>query len=237
MRKEILSMVLLLALGVTACDDGKIYGENNYETTKGSTLKMSSHISGIDKWPEGYSVVVAGFGENDYAIISKVIPAPGADGEAVDVILSGITAEVTQVELCVINRLRKRVATFYKGEFNAQTDTVYMDAGTINANMFDCIQTNVLDAYCTACHGASNTAAAGLHLTSGSSYRALVGIPAKKSPDKTLLVSPGDPGDSFLHLVLNTDLSHDWRMDHIDMITSPDLLTLIDSWIEGGAKE
>lgn len=237
MKREFLSIIMLLVLGCMACDDGKIYDENTIGTVEGSTLKVTARISGIDKWPDGYSVVVAGFGATDYAVISKGIPASEKENETVSIVVSGITGEVSQIELCVINRLRKRIATFYKTDFKAQADTIILNVGTINAGMFNCIQENVFNAYCTACHGTSNTAAAGLHLTSGDSYRALVSIPAIKSPASEWLVNPGNTQNSFLHSVLNTDITADWRIDHIDMITSPELLNLIDNWIEDGAKE
>lgn len=37
---------------------------------------MSGKINGISKWPDGYSVVVAGFSdESEYAVVTKTIPA------------------------------------------------------------------------------------------------------------------------------------------------------------------
>ena len=50
-------------------------------------------------------------------------------------------------------------------------------------------------------------------------------------------VTPGDVEQSFLHYVLNSDVSADWGMDHSDMVTSSDLLNLVDDWIANGAKE
>lgn len=235
MRKEILSTVLLLMLGFAACDDGKIYNENNHITAEGSTLKITANISGIDKWPDGYSVVVAGFGENDYAIISKGIPTPETEDGAVSVILSSISGDVKQVELCVINRLRKRIATFYESDFNAQADTIFLNAGTINARMFNSIQRNVFDSYCIACHGTSTTAAGGLFLTEGKSYQALVNVKADLSPEEKMLVHPGEPDDSF---ILDILLSNMTRHDHSDILSvMPEKITLLKSWIEGGAEE
>lgn len=235
MKKEILSTVLLLMLGFIACDDGKIYNNNNPVTAEGSTLKITANISGIDKWPEGYSVVVAGFGENDYAVISKGIPVPATDGGTVSVVLSGITGDVDQIELCVINRLRKRIATFYQSDFSAQADTLFLNAGTIDAGMFNSIQKNVFDNYCIACHGTSTSAAGGLYLTEGKSYQALVNVKADLSPEGKMLVNPGDPDDSFLLDILQSNIT---RHDHSDILSvMPEKITLLKSWIEGGAKE
>lgn len=235
MKKEILSILLLSLLGLASCDDGKIYTNNNIITTEGSTLKITADISGIDKWPEGYSIVIAGFGETDYAVISKGVPAPEKDGDAVEVILSGITTEVNQIELCVINRLRKRIATFYQTDFSAQADTIFIDAGTIDAGMFNSIQQTVFDAHCIACHGTSTSAAGGLYLTEGRSYEALVNVKADLSPEGKMLVHPGDPADSF---ILDILLSNTTRHDHSDILSvMPEKTTLLQSWIEGGAKE
>lgn len=235
MKKEILSILLLSALGLIACDDGKIYTNNNITTTEGSVLRITTNISGINDWPEGYSVVIAGFDNTDYATISKGIPAPEKDGETVDVILSGISTEVSQVEVCVINRLRKRIATFYKADFTAQEDTVFLNAGTINAGMFNSIQKTVFDSHCIACHGTSTSAAGGLYLTEGKSYEALVNVKADLSPEGKMLVNPGNTNDSF---ILDILLSNTTRHDHSDILSvMPEKITLLQSWIEGGAKE
>lgn len=233
MKKEILSTALLMILGFASCDDGKIYN-NNHIATEGSTLKITSSISGTDKWPTGYSVVVAGFAESDYAVISKGISASGTEGETASVILGGVPEEVKQIEVCVINSLRKRIATFYEVDFNAQKDTIFIDAGTIDASMFNCIQKNVFDAHCIACHGTSTSAAGGLYLTKGKSYSALVNVKADLSPEEKMLVDPGKPDNSF---ILDVVLSNTTRHDHSDILSvMPEKTTLLKSWIEGGAQ-
>ncbi len=234
MKKKILSTALLLTLGLSSCDDGKIYSDNHIDA-EGSTLKITSNISGTDKWPSGYSVVIAGFGESSYAVISKGIPVPETEGETVSVILSGIPEEVKRIELCVINSLRKRVATFYEAEFAAQQDTIFMNTGTINASMFNCIQETVFDAHCIACHGTSTSAAGGLFLTEGKSYKALVNIEADLSEEGKMLVKPGDSDNSFILDILSENIT---RHDHSDILSAvPEKISLLQSWIEGGAKE
>lgn len=233
MKKKILSILLLFLWGFTSCDDGKIYPEDNVNGAEGSTLKITAQISGVTSWPSSYSVVVAGFGDSDYAIISKGIPTPQIEGETVSVVLSGVTDKVETVELCVINSLRKRIATFYKTDFEVQTDTIYMNAGVVDAGIFNGIQQTVFNGYCTNCHGASISAAGGLYLTEGKSYAALVNKEAVSSPDGKLLVKPGDVENSFLLDVLQEGAS---RHYHTDILSgSPEKIDLLKSWIEGGA--
>lgn len=51
------------------------------------------------------------------------------------------------------------------------------------------------------------------------------------------MVKPGEASASFLHKVLNTDVSKGWRIDHSDLGLMPALLTMIDNWIDAGAVE
>ena len=53
-------------------------------------------------------MVAAAFGDSPYATYTKVIHAPEQEGEAIRVVLSGMR-EVNQVEICAVNRLRKRI--------------------------------------------------------------------------------------------------------------------------------
>ena len=73
MKKYILfGGCLLLLAYITSCDDGRIYEKTETLSEEGRTLKMSGKINGISKWPDGYSVVVAGFSdESEYAVVTK----------------------------------------------------------------------------------------------------------------------------------------------------------------------
>ncbi|MDY5238143.1 hypothetical protein [Bacteroides helcogenes] len=233
-------LILILALLVTmfaSCDDGRIYEKTVVVPEEGFTLKLTGNISGISNWPDKYSVVIAGFGENsEYAIISKIIPAPSVDGGSVQVTLSGIGDDVTTLELCVLNRLRKRIVSYKTlNDLTADADTIYMDAGTVDVGMYSTIQNKVFNENCVGCHGRSNFAAKNLFLTDGKSYDALVNRASNVDTEK-LLVSPGSAQESFLHFVLNRN--GDTQHDHADILsTKTSLLTLIDDWIDGGAKQ
>ena len=231
-----LSVLLCAACLIVACDDGRIYEEVTSVQREGGSIRLTGHVTGRDTWASGYSIVLAGFADgNEYAQTAKGLTT--VNGDSVDVVLSGIPSEVTQIEICAINRLRKRLFTFYASDYTEQEDTLRIDVGSLDIGMYTTVQTNLFDRTCTSCHGGSTSAARGLYLTADSSYKALVNVPADLSPEGMPFVTPGDVEQSFLHYVLNSDVSADWGMDHSDMVTSSDLLNLVDDWIANGAKE
>ncbi len=233
-RKAALSLCVGLGLCLApACDDGKIYEEHVSVEREGGAVSLTGHLQGVDSWPGGYSIVLAGFaGTNEYAQTAQGI-TPEKDG-SVRMTLQGIPAEVTRVEVCAINKLRKRIATFYAVDYEEAADTLRLDMGTVDARMFGVIQSEVFDRSCTACHGGSTQPAAGLYLTAGKSHAALVGVVADRSADSLLLVNPGEASASFLHVMLRENVLH---YDHTQIITSANTLQLIDDWINHGAQE
>lgn len=229
------SFLLVLPL-LASCDDGKIYDNVKTDSSQsGSVVRLTADVKGADSWPSAYSVVIAGFGENEYAYISKGITVSSSG--KLDIVMSGVPADVRTVELCVINQLRKRVISFYSSEIQHQEDTIHIEAGTIDAGMFSSVQREIFDKTCINCHGKSTTPAGGLYLTEGKSYEALVNVPALLSTEGLCYVKPGNVDSSFLHIALNTDISANWHMDHLEMITQNDLLKLLDDWIGNGAKK
>lgn len=240
MKKCILLFaVSLLAMGLSSCDEGRIYENQIVNTgTEGRTLKVVGKISGLSKWPDSYSVVVAGFdNKSGYAVISKPLPANLADGSDLQLVVSGISEEVTDIKLCAINRLRESVVDFQVLEEDARpvNDTLIMDIGTVDLSMYHTIQTHVFDISCIGCHGSSTAAAGGLFLTGGKSYDALVNKASSIDGDM-LLVKSGSAQESFLHVVLNANGST--HHDHVDILSAkPYMLNLIDNWIEDGAKQ
>ena len=218
MKKYILFFFLpVLLIGLHACDEGRIYENAVVATGEGRTVKMTGRISGVDKWSGDYSVVVAG------------------DNDEIQLTMSGITDEVTTVELCVINKLRKRIVSLVAMECTEIADTILMDAGTVDASMYNAIQQKIFNATCTACHGLSTTPGGGLNLLEGHSHAELVNR-ASTTVDGKMRVMPGNASESVLHLILGTDISSDWRIDHSQMITSSDMQSLIGNWIDDGAQ-
>ena len=224
-----------LALGVASCDEGRIYNDDTVQTEEGGTARFSGTISGTDTWSQGYTLALAGFEEgNDYALISKNIEISGTDGNY-DITLSGIPGEVTSIELCAIDRLRRRVATFLSADYQPQDGTLQISADGVDMSMSTTIQTEIFNTTCTQCHGGSGYAAAGLDLLAGDSFANLISIPSRKIPGMDR-VAPGTSNESELFLILSTDLSADWNYDHSVEVVRQEKLDLIRNWIDNGAK-
>ena len=234
------ALICLGLFGLYACDDGRIYPETN-TSAEGKTVVMEGVLEGFDSWSSNYRVSIAGFEEADdeYATVSKVITASDIkDGKAL-VELSGIKDNVKLVRLCILDRLRRHIVDFKEVDISDATEPVKMDIGTIDISMFNAIQQNFFNTTCANCHGASNRAAAGLFLTEGKSYQALVDVVSKKVEGKKL-VETINAANSVLHMVLNQQSVEGISMDHRDLVSEKNeetLLPLIDSWINNGAKE
>ena len=237
MKKYIFATLFASGLLLTACDDGYIQ-ESTVSFKEGRVVRISGTLTGLDGWTNDYNVAVAGFdGTDEYAVISKVIPE-GTEGQF-SIILSGISDEVTNVQLCVLDRLRRHVMTFSEMALEQSRDTIYMEVGAQNVSMMNAIQLAYLSTTCANCHGASNRAAAGLYLTEGRSYGALVNQPSTNVAGH-MLVEPGNAEGSVLHMVLWQQSVEGISMDHHDLVSEKNaqsILPLIDSWINNGAKE
>lgn len=237
MKKYIFASLLAAAFCMTACDDGRIF--NNVDVDRGGrSVKLSGTITGLGHWAEEYTVALAGFADGDeYASIAKAVQAD-ANGN-VQVTMTNIPSNVTSVQLCVLDRLRRHVVTLSEADIEGIRDTIRMDVGTLDASMFGVIQKNFLNTTCASCHGASNTAAASLYLTEGRAYAAMVGVDSRKVSGHKL-VAPGDAANSVLHMVLNQERVEGVSMDHFDLVSEQNaqtMLPLIDSWINNGASE
>ena len=239
MQKIFIGTTLLMTVMLcTACDDGRIYPEEAQLTSReGWTAKVVGTISRQDTWAAGYEVVVAAFNtESNYALITKNIPN---EVQNVTMTMNAIPNEATTVEICVIDRLRQRVATLKQMEIDHSADprdTITLDAGAMDAGMLATIQDNVLTPRCATCHGLSSTAASGINLTKGNTHAAIVGTPSKRMPDKHI-VEPEQSEESVLRMMLNTDISASWGYDHGNADISDLWKEIITKWIDNGAKE
>ena len=241
--KRIVSRMLIgfSLLGLCACDDGRIYPDTS-SSAEGKTVVLEGVLEGFDSWSSNYRVSIAGFeqADDEYASVSKVITASDIqeDGKAL-VELSGIKDNVTLVRLCILDRLRRHIVGFKEVDISEATEPVKMDVGTIDISMFNTIQQSFFNTTCANCHGASNRAAAGLFLTEGKSYQALVDVDSKKVEGKKL-VETNNAANSVLHMVLTQQSVEGISMVHRDLVSEKNeetLLPLIDSWINNGAKE
>lgn len=227
-KKKGIMMAACLTMALAACDDGRLYEKPTILPEEGRVVKLTGNLSGIGEWSNGYNVVVAGFtDDSEYAIISKSVQT-GTNGKA-EVVLSGIKENVQRVELCVINRLRKRILTLRTADLN-MTDTIRLEVGTMNVGMYTAIQEQLFNTTCTSCHGASTFAGAGLYLTEGKSYDALVGVPSRLVSDK-LLVEPGNADASVLYQTVATRVSTTWRQDHSNMVMNATMRDVVKDWI------
>ena len=228
----IAGLLALLALAAS-CDDGRLYADRLILPEEGRVVRLTATLDGLDTWADGYSVVLAGFGEgSDYAVIAKSVQA--ADDGTVDITMSGVAEEVTTLEVCAINRIRKRVATYYELDCSTLADdTLRIDAGTLDVGMFATIQQDIFDRTCTGCHGEGRW----LDLSAGASHRTLVGQPSTVFEGRTRVL-PGHADESVLYTILTTDESANLGTDHQTQFTlSEEQFTLIEDWIDDGAKE
>ena len=241
MKRQIFATLLAVtAMGLTACDDGRIYPETA-ASSEGKTVRLEGVLEGLENWTSAYRVSIAGFenADDEYASVSKVISASDVTDGKVSIELSGIKENVTLVRLCVLDRLRKHIVTFSEEDISKATDVVKMDVGVIDISMFNAIQQAFFNTTCANCHGASNRAAAGLYLTEGKSYEALVDVDSKKVEGKKL-VETNNANNSVLHMVLAQPSVEGVSMAHRDLVSEKNdqtILPLIDSWINNGAKE
>lgn len=218
-----------------SCDEGRIYNDDTVQTEEGGSARFSGKVNGTETWSRGYTLALAGFGEgNDYALISKNIETSVIEGSC-DITLSGIPAEVTVIELCALDRLRRRVATFLSADYNPQAGTLQLGAEGIDISMSAAIQTEIFNSTCIQCHGGNGHAAAGLDLLAGNSFSNLIDIPSRKIPGMDR-IAPGQSAESELFLILDTDISADWNYDHSVEVVRQEKLDLIRNWIDNGAK-
>ena len=234
-RFSITHLILGAGLLLVGCDEGRLYGDDVVIANEGGSARVTTVISGMDTWTDSYTLAVAGFEDgNEFALISKNIEASVTDGKC-DVVLTGIPPEVATVELCAIDRLRRRVATFASTVYNGGTDTVRIDVPSVNLSMARAIQQEIFNTTCIQCHGGSNHVAAGLNLTDGVSFGQMIAVPSVKLPDMNR-VKPGESGESVLYLILGGNVSSSWSYDHSVEVVRQEKLDLIRNWIDGGAN-
>ena len=241
-RIIVISAIITGIITLQGCDEGRLYEDEIPISPEGRTVTLTAQLTGLATWPDpSMYVVLAGFNDDsEYALINKSVPVPQNEGDEVTVQLSGIKENVTRVELCVINRLRRHILAFYTIDEATLTasNEIEVNVGTLNVGMFNTVQERVFNATCVNCHGAATSAAAGLYLTAGRSYESMVNKPSKKLPEMNI-VEPGDAAKSALYQALSTDVSitDEWHYNHTAEVVDEGILALIRQWITHGAKE
>ncbi len=236
MKHKIIISLLTAMTCLTACDDGRIYTNVDVDTY-GRSAKLTGTVTGLGDWADDYYVAVAGFtSDSEYASISKKVKAD-ANGN-VSLVMNNIPDDVTSVQLCVLDRLRRHVVTLQEADIEGIRDTIRMEVSAMDASMFGAIQKSFLNTTCVNCHGASNHSAAGLNLTEGHALADMVGVDSKRVSGHKI-VEAGNASRSVLHMVLNDEKVDGISMNHFDLVSEDNantLLPMIDNWINHGAK-
>ncbi len=231
-----LTLLAAALLCLASCDEGRLYNDLVVAEQEGGSARLTTTVAGLESWPEGYTAALAGFADgNEYALVSKNIDG-GVSDCTVNIVLSGIPPEVSTVELCVLDRLRRKVASFAAVDYIAGSDTLQLTPLSVNLSMYGAIQREIFNTTCIQCHGGSNFSAAGLNLTEGLSYDQLVGVASVKMP-ALRRVEAGESGASVLYMILESECSATWNYDHSVEVLRQEKLDLIKNWIDSGAKQ
>lgn len=235
--------IIAALVGFMACDSGDI-AEKVYSVDEtGYTVKVTARMNGLSEWEgTGYTMAVAGFTpDSKFALVQRALPTMAEDGLPVSLVLSNLSSEVQTIELALTNSLRKRIITLYTinmAEYanNTTHDTIRLDLGTIDVGRFGVLQTGVFNRACIQCHGGNGRSAAGLNLTEGNAYAALVGVPSTRH-EGYLRVESGCVEGSLLHLILNEGGENLLSHNHTEILSSQfktnleEVSAFIDQWI------
>lgn len=234
-------MLLAPLMALSACDSGDIVEKNAADEKNGHTVKLSVTVAGMADLNEKYSLALATFKSDDnYALTTYSIPADTKDHELVNVVAPNIDSNVSTVELAIINRLRQRIMTLARinmDEYAETTDTIRMDAGAVNVNMFNIIQQRIFNMSCVQCHGGNGgNGAANLNLTEGKAFDNLVDVPSTRKEGRFRVVS-GAAGQSLLHQILAEGGEDILHYNHTEVLSSQfkndvaPVRSFIDDWI------
>ncbi len=246
MRIEVLKSAivpLFFSVVMASCDSGDIEESKVTISSSGRTVKLTARMTGVSSWAESNrNVVLAGFSnDNEYAVTQRAIPATTQDGELVEMVLDNLGASVDRAELAITNSLRKRIITLESidlndYESNTPYDTIYMDLGDIEVDLFGCMQYGLFNKACVTCHGANGSSAAGANLTVGNAYSSLVDVPSS-SLEGYYRVLSGDPENSLMRIILNEGGENVLNYNHTEVLSSSfkwnlsEVRQLIDDWI------
>ena len=238
----LLSFILCILM-FTACDSGDILDENHAISSSGKTIKLTAYIKGVGIWESsGYNVALAGFSDNSkYAVIQRAIPSATLEKEETVMILSNVSSNINHVELAITNSLRKRIITLASlnmvdYENYGPVDTIYMNLGAIDVDLFGCMQNGIFNKACISCHGGNGRSAGNLNLVAGNAYSNLVDV-ASTQKEGYIRVTSGEPENSLLRMILNNGGENLLHYNHTEVLSSQfktnleEVRQLIDDWI------
>lgn len=246
-RQHVVAMLLATVCGawsLLSCDSGDIVEPDPIIVGSGVTAQFHGSISGGASWPSNYQLVIAAFDpSSDYSLSQKQITPEQANGDSIVIALPNINAAASTVELCVVNNIRKRIATFKK--FNIKSDasrrdTLRFDVGRVDASMFEVVNQDVFENICSKCHGVGDKPAAGMDLRAQHAFENVVGVPSSLRGNEVRII-PGNADDSWLMKVLtpgNENLTH--YNEHPSLLTNErdrKYLRVLTDWINAGARK
>lgn len=240
--KNITTLLALLAMTLTSCDDGHVDDPVYEDTTDYYTAEITGTFKSLHTWTGDYSVAAACFdGSSPYSVTQQVLPSSSNDSTSKTLILTQIPVKAKTIEIAVVNILRKRIATIYSysiPETQSYKDTIHINVGTLNVGMFGAINKFVFQntaVNCSKCHGDTKPAAS-LYLTEDKAYKSLVGVTSHKDANY-LRVKPYDADSSYLYMVLTTGTDQVHYSHPSLMNDYQNFIEIIKSWINSGAKE
>lgn len=222
----------LSAILFAGCDSGDII-EKSEEEAGGLSCSASVDFKNTSTWPVDYQIVLAAFdASGEYPQMSKGISKPMA-GDTIQLSMVGIPESAQEIAIVLLNKSRKRVANFVTHKISEEeraNNIISLGAATIDLLSYDRIQ-NQFFSNCINCHGASEKAAAGLFLTEGKSYDAIVNVTSSKDPSRKI-VAPGLADESFIIHALEgrTDLIH-YDHTNVSFNSETEDIALLKSWI------
>ncbi|MBR2260906.1 MAG: hypothetical protein IJ916_04305 [Paludibacteraceae bacterium] len=234
MKKRTLKRIIIMTLSVlllTSCDSGDIYENFNSEAEGLSCTATVSFIN-TSTWPVDYQIVLAAFNQNDYPLITKGISKP-AVGDTIQLSLNGIPENCTEISIALLNKSKRLVNQFFTHVITneeREKNLIQLTATDLNLLDYSRIQHQFFS-NCINCHGASEKAAAGLFLTDGKSYDAIVNKTSSK--DSTAkIVLPGFPEKSFIIRVLEGK-AENLHYDHTNVSFNSETedIELLKAWI------
>lgn len=236
MRTICHSCVLAAAILFSSCDDGRIYPNQAELTNTGNTIKIECRLTGTEAWSSfpDYALSLAAFAGDgsEYALVSRNIASSSLSDSIIT--LTGVPAEAQTVEICILDRLRKRVVTLASADASLNVVTI----PSLDVSPLSAAQQAVFTPTCSACHGGGHNAGGVSLATMADTRRTTVGI-AANHPDEgaSLRVAPGNPDASVLYRALTTDASASWAYDHSVEVVNPALRDIVGLWIKSEKGE
>lgn len=226
-----LTAICICLLGLSACDEGKIYPDDTVDN--GHTATITLHFTGLDAWPQKNNLSLISLGEDGKTpILVKRILEPSGEAEAVTMTLNNLSGETRSIAVAVVTSGMSLVHSYQAFPVDASEETLTLPPTTIEVATFSRMQSQVFNQKCVMCHGGSTSLAGDLDLTYGKAYNALLNVKAPHSAESKNYVTPGDLDNCYLLDVMD----HDNHADIFNGAERREVLALIRTWVKAGAK-